>query len=185
MRMLLTWRAMLALPIAVVLVSCGEPTAPAAEPALPGALGSASQAGLEPAAAQLLPCPQLTGSAATRWIGPAGGVLEHRGHRLSVPPGAVVRPREFTLEEKASPHLEVAFRAGGHPSYQFRRPVQLTLSYARCPETALARPELRVYFLSPVVGAVLQDLGGVNDTSARTVTATTDHLSDYAVGTPF
>lgn len=179
MRTLTMGRAVLAIPGVALLLSCGEfdrNTRPTAEPTSPA---DRSVSGV-----RFLDCPGSTAALARAKVGSAGGKLKADGHQISIPAGAVPAEQEFTIEVRATSHLQVDFRADGHEEYAFQEPVTLTLSYESCGIGSVADP-LRVYHVDPTTSEILEDLGGTHDPAARTVSAQTDHLSDYAVGTPY
>lgn len=134
----------------------------------------------------LLDCPATADSTATATIGTTGGALQLNGHRMDVPKGALKGQKDFRAHVQSSRYLEVDFSADGHASYKFDKPVQLTLDYSRCTDSNLNLDTevLRVYHIDPVTKEILEDMGGVDDKTGRTVKAPTDHLSDYALGSP-
>lgn len=134
--------------------------------------------------ATLLECPAEVTRSVSATVGAAGGVLELDGHRLSIPLGAVLAPTKFTLTAPASNYVELDVQAGSSGHYQFRKPVQLAISYARCTRDNINRDDLHIYYVDGETKEVIQDLGGFDDKSARVVTSSTDHLSDYALGAP-
>lgn len=172
-------RALLALPVLVSLLSCADlttPTAPVAEVASPASLSMAG--------GRLITCPASDVQVVSGNIGVGGGRIGVNGHELLVPKGALSSPQRFQMEVRSSPHLVVSFRAEGHEHFQFNAPVFLTLNYSRCESDAESAPELRMYYVDAASLSILEDVGGVMDTGANSVTAATDHLSDYAVGSP-
>lgn len=134
--------------------------------------------------ATLLECPVEVTRSVSATVGAAGGVLELDGHRLSIPLGAVLAPTRFTLTAPASNYVELDVRAGASEHYQFRKPVQLAISYERCTRGNIDRSDLHIYYVDGDTKEVLEDLGGFDDKAARVVTSSTDHLSDYALGAP-
>lgn len=130
----------------------------------------------------LVECPTRVRREAVAVIDSAGGVLSLDGHRLVVPAGAVPTPTTFRLVVPASRFLEVEIRAGAADTFTFAVPATLTLSYERCPRRDIDRRPLRIYHIDPATKRVLDDLGGVDDKAARTVTAPLPHLSGYALG---
>lgn len=129
----------------------------------------------------LLECPVSTTTSASALVGPLGGVVSVAGHQLVIPPNAVVMPTQFTVTVPASNYLRVDITAGDGEHYQFERPVTMTLSYARCTRTNINKANLRIFYVDDN-NAILQDMGGTDDKSARTVTTGTDHLSGYVIG---
>jgi hypothetical protein len=133
--------------------------------------------------ATLVECPASETLTATASVGPTGGEVRVGAHRMVVPPLAVVGPaKTFTLTVPASNYMEVQIRAGNQQHFQFNRPVSVTLDYSRCTRSNIEKGDLRVLYVDPVTKQILQDMGGVDDKDARTVTIDTDHLSGYAIG---
>ncbi len=133
--------------------------------------------------ATLVECPTSETHTATATVGPTGGVVSVGAHRMVVPPLAVVGlAKTFTLTVPASNYMEVQIRAGNQEHFQFLKPVSVTLDYSRCTRNNIEKRDLRVLYVDPVTKQILQDMGGVDDKNARTVTIDTDHLSGYAIG---
>jgi hypothetical protein len=129
-------------------------------------------------AALLALCQLAPESVATATIGPEGGTISTAGASLTLPPGAVVRATEFHLRVPESPYAEVEIRANGQEHWQFQKPVVIRIDYARCGEPS---GELEAWHIDPATKALLEDMGGVNDTIARRVSFSTAHLSGYAI----
>lgn len=172
-------RAFTALPVLFSLLSCvdsGAPTAPQAEPA--------AEAAFSLVGGRLLDCSSATVEKVSGNIGLGGGAIGVNGHELLIPKGSLASPQRFEIEVRSSPYLVVSFRAEGHDHYQFAGPVYLTVNYSRCESDAESLGDLRVYYVDAATLAIMEDLGGAVDTASNSVTAVTDHLSDYAVGSP-
>lgn len=151
-------------------------TSPVAEPDA-GALWSSTSYG-----ATLLECPVDVTRSVSATIGIDGGVLSLDGHEVAIPVGAVLLPTEFTLTVPASNYVEIDVRAAGQEHFDFLEPVALTISYSRCTRSNIDKKTLRVFYIDSASNAILEDLGGTDDKTARSVTTSTDHLSDYALG---
>jgi len=172
--------------LAALLTACADaPTAVAPSAATNSAVVNAAVA--DPLAAPaspsatLLSCPSTTSRSASAVIGPRGGIVSVDGSALVVPPGAVTRPTSFTLEVPASPVVRVEVTAAGAEHYTFRRPVVVSISYARCDDAILPPTSLGAWWIDD---ATLQRLGvmaGIDDRTQRRVTFITNHLSGYAV----
>jgi len=160
---------------AVFATSCADGSAGP----LTGPEGASLAASTGPTA---LECPVSTTTSKTALIGLLGGVIELNGHRVVIPADAVLMPTEFTLTVPASNYVEVDIKAAGQAHYQFRRPVSLTLSYARCTRTNIDKEALRIYYIDSQSKALIDDMGGTDDKAARTVTTGTDHFSGYVIG---
>jgi hypothetical protein len=123
----------------------------------------------------------------SKLIGPEGGLLEVGNHVLSVPRGAVSVPAIFTLLSLPTGYVEVELlalapallgRLSDVGSRGFRRPVQLTLSYARA--TNVGDPDdLVILRLKP--NGRHEPLRSSVDATARTVTAELGHFSRYCM----
>lgn len=170
-----TWLRSAALSLTVLAAaSCTDaPAAGITEPA--GALAAQSTG------PSLLECPVDTSVSAAGLVGPLGGVVSVGGHQLVIPPLAVLVPTQFTVTVPASQYVRVDVTAGNGQHYQFRKPVTLTLSYARCTRSDIAKENLRIYYVDDN-NVILEDMGGTDDKSARTVSTGTDHLSGYLIG---
>lgn len=129
-----------------------------------------------------LECPVSTTTSTTATIGLLGGAIELDGHRVVIPADAVLVPTEFTLTVPASNYVEIDIKAAGEEHYEFRKPVSLTLSYARCTRTNIDKENLRIFYIDSQSKALVDDMGGTDDKAARTVTTGTDHFSGYVIG---
>lgn len=137
---------------------------------------AANSAGPEP-----VECPVETTASASSLIGPLGGVVSVGGHQMVIPPLAVLAPTQFTVTVPASQYMRVDITAGNGQHYQFRKPVSITLSYARCTRSDINKENLRIFYVDDN-DVILEDMGGTDDKAARTVTTGTDHLSGYLIG---
>ena len=169
-------RVLTAPVLALALASCADAVQPTAPRAPETALRSTS---LGPT---LIECPTSVTKSKSAVIGPVGGVIELDGHRMAVPLGAVKGLKQFTLTVPASNYMEVDLKAGGQEHFQFDRPVSITIDYSRCTRSNIDGRELRIFYVDPVTKAILADMGGVDDKTARVVTTSTDHLSAYSIG---
>lgn len=164
-------RALAAPAVALALASCSEVVQPPAEARLTHNGGP-----------YLLECPANAADSTTAVIGLAGGVLQLNGHKVVIPANAVLLPTEFRLVEPVSNYMEIQVRAAGHAHYQFEHPVTMTVSYARCTRTNIQKDNLRIYHTDEATKAILADMAGTDDKTAKTVTTSTDHFSGYIVG---
>lgn len=162
--------------LAVALASCSDLVVPSAAPETPRLSSTTG--------ATLLECPKETADSAGALIGPLGGTLQLNGHEVTIPLNAVLLPTQFRLVEPASNYMEVQVRAGDQEHFQFQRPVSLRISYARCTRSNIEKASLRIYHTDETTKAILADMGGTDDKTARVVTTSTDHLSGYTIGTP-
>jgi len=126
----------------------------------------------------LLSCPTSKSATALGVLGPLGGVIEVGAVRFELPAGAVTRLTAFVVSVPAGDRLEVDAHVLGLSSFSFGVPARFTVSYARCGDV---RVPLRAWYIDQTTGALLEDMGGVTDTVARTHTFETGHLSGYAI----
>lgn len=131
-----------------------------------------------PAPPNALPCPSDASRQSQRVLGNAGGSVEAGGQRLTVPRGALRDTVTFRLVEPIAEYVLVhAYPDGigfGADS------ATLTLSYRRCP--SVTPQHTPAVFRWNVVSQQWDPLPSVHDPANRTVTATLDHLSGYAIG---
>ena len=129
----------------------------------------------------LVECPSDASYETVGEILPVGGTVALRGHSVDVPLGALLAPTQIELAEPASQYMLVDLGANGQDHYQFHAPLTVTISYARCGRSNIDKAPLSVWLVDPATGALLQNMGGVDDKASRTVTFTTDHFSGYAI----
>jgi hypothetical protein len=108
-------------------------------------------------------------------VGPGGGRLRFGGHVLSVPRGALDAYVLVTAEALAG--NEIAVRLSPH-GLAFAGGVTLELDYSAC--TRLRQDEVRVAYLDDR-GTILEYPSSRARTRSRSVTATLEHFSKYAV----
>jgi len=167
----------LALAGSALLVSCSD--------ASTGATTSASAAAPAPllgnGGADLLECPTNTTQSTTGIIGPLGGVLSLGGFAVNIPAEAVSSLTTFTLTVPAGRYMKVDVTALGIEHFVFQQPVTVTVDYSRCPAGVTDGKALSVWYVAPVTDTPLENMGGVNDPAARTITFSTPHLSGYII----
>ena len=179
-------RAVAAGATVVLLGACADaPLAPSAAGTLPSMARVESGVKTTDAlttsdANALLACPSGVAESATAVIGPRGGAVRVAGSELVVGPGAVPRPTTFTLTVPASPVMEIDIRAGGVEHYEFKRPVLVTIGYARCPESALPATSLSAWYIDRTTHNRLDIMASIDDRPNRRLTFLTTHLSGYA-----
>lgn len=71
--------------------------------------------------------------------------------------------------------------ADGRSHFVFARPAAITISYAGCSGQTLEAGKLRAWFIDDRTGRPLQDMRGIADENALTITFPVRHLSTYAV----
>lgn len=131
--------------------------------------------------AVLVECPSDVARSTTGTIGPLGGALELDGTRITIPALALLLPTEFRLTLPASKYMEVEVRAGGAEHFSFEVPVSIAIDYSRCSRSNIDKEPLRAWHIDTQTKALLEDMGGVDDKTARTVTFQTDHLSGFSI----
>lgn len=160
--------------VAVVLVGCAEPSAPVSPEAGPA---------FSLAATHPMKCPAEEGLSASATISARGGMVAVGGHSVVVPPGAVSRPTRITLTAPASRYLEVELNANGQESFEFRRPVEVTVSYARCGEIVDPAAVRSAWHVDAVTKEFLERMPGSDDRGAQAVSFATDHFSFFMIAT--
>ena len=165
-------RRITSLAIAVALGACSDP---ATSPKSPSAL-------LLERTSTLVECPSDVSLSASASIGPLGGSVSAGGHRIIVPPDALPPGVSVvTLIVPPSRFVEIEARVNGLPHFEFAVPVTVVVDYSRCSRSNIDQEPLRVWHINPLTNTFLEDMGGVDDKAARTVTFTTDHFSGYAI----
>ncbi len=126
-------------------------------------------------------CPTARTRTASAVIGRRGGTVALDGHRVTLPPGAVRRPTKITLTAPASRYLEIDLRANDQDHYEFDRPVEVAISYARCKRADLQVRPLNAWYIDPATKAHVETMPGKDDKANRIVTFATSHFSFYAI----
>jgi hypothetical protein len=129
---------------------------------------------------KLLECPAPAGWSESVVIGPDGFRFNSGGVRLTVPPGAVPAPTEFTITVPASKYVEVRIIAKGWDGYVFQQPVTIAMSYDRCLNPSLLG-SLAIWYIDGESKDLIQYKGGSDDRPGRRLSFRTDHLSGYAI----
>ena len=117
---------------------------------------------------------------AEAWIGPNGGELRLRDHKLRVPRNAVSTLTLFTMD--IDPASEVGVDCGP-AGQQFAIPVELKLNYKDTEWENLENPELTIYWI-PDGGDWDDrvDQGGSVESITKKVCASLYHFSRYIIG---
>lgn len=165
-------RIALGLLVTAGLAACGETQEPSSS--------------LEPSYATssnptLVECPSDASFQTAGTVLPTGGQVSLRGHSVSLPLAAVLAPTSIGLAEPASQFMQLDLSANGQDHFQFRAPVTVTISYARCSRSNIDKGPLSVWLIDSSTGALLRNMGGVDDKVNRTITFDTDHFSGYAI----
>ena len=132
-------------------------------------------------ALQLLSCPADEGQQATGLLGLLGGTLSLGGNSLHLPLGGLLSAQLFQVVVPASQYMEVDVHAVGLTSFLFQRPATITIDYSRCADSIPEGAQLHVVYIDSDTKAVLEDMGGADDSLAHRITFSTPHLSGYAV----
>jgi hypothetical protein len=162
------------LAVATLLVasSCGEPRATAP---------NSPSTQLLNAGPTLLECPSNETAATIGLVDNLlGGAIQLGATNITIPSGALLSPQLFELSIPAGRFMEVDVNAVGFDSFLFETPVTITIDYSRCNRN-LDGATLHVWHIDPITKTPLDDMGGVTDPVAQTITFTTGHLSGYAV----
>jgi hypothetical protein len=132
----------------------------------------------------LVECPTSQTDVTQGIIGPLGNLLNPLtldGSSLSVPQDALTSLTLFQMTVPAGRFMELDVSAVGFESFLFQDSVSVTIDYSRCNRSDLNNKVLHVWHIDPVTKALLEDMGGVNDSANHRITFKTNHLSGYAV----
>jgi hypothetical protein len=168
--------------LSIVVAACGE--AVTGIGSQPGAFTRRGDVAVAPPTdVRFIDCPSLIDDEAVEQdLDESGGVLGNGRNQLRIPSNAVSGQQRFRMRAPASPWLEIRLRAVGYEHYKFNKPVTVTIDYSRCAPEAIPDPtRLRVVYVDELTKAPLEDMGGVVDTAARTITFATEHFSSYVV----
>ena len=164
-----------ALVIGLTLTACDEPTSAAASN-IAGVTDKASPA--------LINCPSKVTESATAIVSPlTGGTVSVGGSSVTLPAGLVSLPTPVTLTLPASSYVEMDVTLGAieHLTFPLGLQATMTIDYSRCSRSDIDRAPLAAYYIDSDTKALLENMHGTDDKTARTVTFTTGHLSSYAV----
>ena len=170
-----------AIALLVVAGSCSEaPTAPAtpsnANP--PSDLLGLPIFGSSP---RLLTCPSDETQNTSALIGVDGGTLSLGGTSVTVPTGALLAPTTVELTIPAGQYMEVDLTVDGGQHITFPQPVVVTIDYSRCNRLTTLLRLLSVWNIDPDTKALLENMGGIDNKLAQTITFTTLHFSGFAI----
>ncbi len=168
--------------LAAVIVSC-TPGSDVSSPAvitsgsdlLGGVTGLAGEA-IQTLEGTLVQCTPLPSTRVSGIFGPQGGTLRMGPHTLVIPRGALGQRVTITAEIPSDPVSSVRFQPHG---LEFNRPASLTLSYSHCSGVGLLVPRRVAYTTDSL--DILKFLDSRDDLRRKTVTATLEHFSRYAV----
>jgi hypothetical protein len=163
--------------LAAAFTACSEPT---------GLDRSATSLSLFPdelKKTQLVECPtDITETTTAVLLGGVLGEVTVGGHRITVPAGALL-PGVYvvTLTAPASKYVEIEAVVNGLPQFTFLEPVEIVINYGRCTRSDIDHAPLQAWYINSLTKAPIENMGGVDDKVARTVTFNTNHFSGYAV----
>ena len=131
--------------------------------------------------AVLVECPTDVTRSTSGTLGILGGTLELDGTRITIPAFALLLPTQFTLTLPASNYMEVEIRAGSAEHFEFEAPVTIAIDYSRCSRSNIDKAPLSAWHIDTETKALLENMGGTDNKTARTVTFDTDHLSGFSI----
>ena len=118
-----------------------------------------------------------TGTVATMKMKPnEGGTLEHCGHRMIIPPGALDKPKTMSIEILNTELIDIEFGPNG----QFLKPITVHLSYKDADLTGIEINNLTIVWYDEHKGEWI-DIGGVINRAGKYVEAQTDHFTQYTL----
>ena len=172
MKNLLTLRGGIAFALALSVSACGETNAPDG-PSEPQLSVSSNPT--------LIECPSSTTYETSGTVLALGGSVQLNGHRVSLPMGAVLGPTSIEMRDPAGQFMLLNLGANGQEHFQFQAPISITIDYSRCTRSNINKGPLSVWLIDPATGALLQNMGGVDNKANRSITFETDHFSGYAL----
>jgi hypothetical protein len=164
--------AMVGLTTFVAISACSDPA------------GMDQLAPTEPSAAYgrtLFECPVNEQKSVSATLDARGGTLRLDRHQMTLPLVAVTAPTPFTLAAPVSNYMEVRIRANDQDDFAFAQPATITIDYSRCTRSNIDKVELTVWKIDPVTKTLIQNMGGIDDKEARTITFTTGTLSTWSI----
>jgi len=158
--------------VALVAVSCADPTNPGPQPRrLDGDLfGEVKQR------IGLLQCTPLPYDSVTQTIGPEGGIIQVGPHTFTVPAGALDTDVTITAVTPSDTVNRIQFQPEG---LVFNGYTTLRMSYANCSLLGSLLPK-RIAYVSADL-AVLDYLPSLDNVLTQTVRAKLQHFSEYAI----
>jgi hypothetical protein len=177
-----TTGAALTIALLVVAGSCRDaPTAPQAPSSatppseflgLPGLFGQP----------KLLYCPSDQPQKTSALLGINGGTLSIGGTSVTLPIGALLQDQtSVELSIPAGRYMEVDLTVNGGQHITFPQPVVVTIDYSRCNRLATLLARLSVWNIDTDTKALLQNMGGIDNKLAQSITFTTLHFSGFAI----
>jgi hypothetical protein len=133
---------------------------------------------------RLLYCPSNETQQSTGLIDVAGGTVSLGGTSVTFPLNALLGPTNVKLTIPAGNYMEVdlsAVDSDGQPVTTFAQPVVLTIDYSRCNRLSTLLHVLSVWNIDTETKALLENMGGIDNKLAQTITALTPHFSGFAI----
>ncbi len=124
----------------------------------------------------LLQCKPLNYDSVTAVIGPGGGDIRVSRHVLSIPGGTFTQWVSITVVAPSDTLNRIQFQPEG---LVFRKPVQLTMSYANCNLDPSAQPTRIAYM--DASGAIVEYVPSADDVIGKKVVGLLSHFSEYAL----
>jgi hypothetical protein len=158
--------------VALVAVSCSEPTNPVPQAGLfDGDLfGDLTQR------TGLLQCAPLPYDSVTQTIGPEGGIIQVGPHTFTVPAGALDTDVTITAVTPSDTINRIQFQPEG---LVFNGFTTLRMSYANCSLLGSLLPKRVAYVSSDFV--ILDYLPSLDNVFTQTVRGKLQHFSEYAI----
>ena len=150
------------------------------EPASPNSPNSAAPRLATTGSTSLVPCETQDAVATRATIDAAGGNIAVGGATISIPPGAVLGPTEFSVTIPATNARRVDIAATGFEHFIFEQPITVSLDYMRCSPGRIEAAPLAVWYVDDA-GTLLERMPTLDDRSRKRVTFLTGHLSGYAI----
>jgi hypothetical protein len=105
-----------------------------------------------------------------------GGKIKHCGHKLEFPPYALSQDAIMSIEILPTSTIDVNFGPDG----SFDIPVTVTICYKDADLTGIDEEDLTIAWYDEISGQWV-DIGGTVDTKKQTVSAETDHFTQYTL----
>ncbi|MDZ7361053.1 MAG: hypothetical protein ONB46_10045 [candidate division KSB1 bacterium] len=123
------------------------------------------------------PSGDYRGRSKSLWIRPNyGGLIAFAGHSIKVPKYATRQDAEFSISISRNDYITVDFGPDGY----FAQYVTVTISYKDADLTGIDPSRLTLAWYDETLGQWI-DLGGVVDVVQKTVTAKTNHFTQYTI----
>jgi len=113
-------------------------------------------------------------------VTPDGGTVQAGKSRVEVPAGAVTAPTTITMILHASPYALIEMRANGQDHFEFEKPIEVSVDYARCemPGDGAGRT---VWYVDEDLGVPVEAMATTDHPAEGRLSFTTDHFSVYMV----